>query len=281
MARHDVSGLRDAGAAGLRIGLSEDGGGAMAAALEALSAQRVADRDFCVGTLPRVSRTFALSILSLPEGLSDSLCAAYLLCRIVDSIEDANPIAPDTRASLFDAFDALVRPHFEALTEDVRYAYMLNRELVLLDPLKGGDPSRFNQLTRDAKAAGIVWEDYRRLVDAWDDVSTQRLSAGLDTLRSAVFSAYRVGYWTAIKVSLRRYGRLALQVEEVSEATLGDWKSRFESTSAPSCTGREPRTRTAWRLPVSTLGTYIVTWVDTTRPSGHTGGRCRSSRQRG
>ena len=124
MARHDVSGLRDTGVAGLRIGLSEDGSGAMAAALEALAAQRIADRDFCVRTLPRVSRTFALSILSLPEGLSESLCAAYLLCRIVDSIEDANPIAPDTRVSLFDAFDALMRgeegslPEFEARFAD-------------------------------------------------------------------------------------------------------------------------------------------------------------------
>ena len=96
----------------------------MAAALEALAAQRVADRDFCVGTLPRVSRTFALSILSLPEGLSESLCAAYLLCRVVDSIEDANPIAPDTRTSLFDTFDALMRgeagslPEFEARFSD-------------------------------------------------------------------------------------------------------------------------------------------------------------------
>ncbi|MDC3961060.1 squalene/phytoene synthase family protein [Polyangium jinanense] len=89
----------------------------MAAALEALAAQRVADRDFCVRTLPRVSRTFALSILSLPEGLSDSLCAAYLLCRIVDSIEDANPIAPETRVSLFDAFDALMRGEAGSLSE--------------------------------------------------------------------------------------------------------------------------------------------------------------------
>ncbi|MDI3284407.1 squalene/phytoene synthase family protein [Polyangium sp. 15x6] len=120
MARHDVSGLRDAG---LRIGLSEDGSGAMAAALEALAAQRVADRDFCVRTLPRVSRTFALSILSLPEGLSDSLCAAYLLCRVVDSIEDANPIAPETRVSLFDAFDALMRGEAGTLTEfEARFA---------------------------------------------------------------------------------------------------------------------------------------------------------------
>ena len=120
MARHDVSGLRDVG---LRIGLSDEGGGAMAAALEALAAQRVADRDFCVQTLPRVSRTFALSILSLPEALSESLCAAYLLCRVVDSIEDANPIPPETRVSLFDAFDALMRGEAGSLSEfEARFA---------------------------------------------------------------------------------------------------------------------------------------------------------------
>ena len=38
--------------------------------------------------LPLVSRTFALTIPQLPEGLRDPVTNAYLLCRIVDTVED-------------------------------------------------------------------------------------------------------------------------------------------------------------------------------------------------
>ena len=38
--------------------------------------------------LPRVSRTFSLTIPQLPAGLEDVVANAYLLCRIADTIED-------------------------------------------------------------------------------------------------------------------------------------------------------------------------------------------------
>jgi farnesyl-diphosphate farnesyltransferase len=61
------------------------------------------DRAFNEQMLPLVSRTFALSILALPPALREPIGIAYLLCRIVDSVEDA-----DRRRALFDAFDALL-----------------------------------------------------------------------------------------------------------------------------------------------------------------------------
>ena len=38
--------------------------------------------------LPAVSRTFALSIRVLPGALGQAVLAAYLLCRIADTVED-------------------------------------------------------------------------------------------------------------------------------------------------------------------------------------------------
>ena len=64
-----------------------------------------ADRDFCDQALPKVSRTFALSIQALPADLRDAVGIAYLLCRIVDTIED-DPKIRRAREELFDAFDA-------------------------------------------------------------------------------------------------------------------------------------------------------------------------------
>ena len=72
----------------------------------ALSAE--ADQAFCVEMLPKVSRTFTLSIERLPESLSDAVRVAYLLCRIVDSIEDEAHMKPADRRELYNMFDEIV-----------------------------------------------------------------------------------------------------------------------------------------------------------------------------
>ncbi len=65
----------------------------------------IEDRVFCTAMLPGVSRTFALSIQALPEDLRDAVCVSYLLCRVVDTIEDDRRVEPTLRQGLFDAFD--------------------------------------------------------------------------------------------------------------------------------------------------------------------------------
>jgi len=64
------------------------------------------DQAFCEQILPAVSRTFALSIGALPAGLKEAVRTAYLLCRIVDTVEDDALIGFDAQSALFDAFDA-------------------------------------------------------------------------------------------------------------------------------------------------------------------------------
>ena len=66
------------------------------------------DTDFCRMILPRVSRTFALSIEALPNSLRTAVRSAYLLCRIVDSIEDEPGLGEALRNQLFDTFDRLL-----------------------------------------------------------------------------------------------------------------------------------------------------------------------------
>ncbi len=50
--------------------------------------------------LPRVSRTFALTVPQLPEPLDHLVANAYLLCRIADSVEDDPHLEPTTRSAL-------------------------------------------------------------------------------------------------------------------------------------------------------------------------------------
>jgi len=67
--------------------------------------QENADQAFCADVLPDVSRTFALSIASLPASLRAPIEASYLVCRIADTIEDDHRLTPELREQLFDAFD--------------------------------------------------------------------------------------------------------------------------------------------------------------------------------
>ncbi|MCU0627289.1 MAG: squalene/phytoene synthase family protein, partial [Gemmatimonadaceae bacterium] len=52
--------------------------------------------------LPRVSRTFALSVRVLPGDLGRAVLAAYLLCRIADTIEDAPTLPAAHKAATLD-----------------------------------------------------------------------------------------------------------------------------------------------------------------------------------
>ncbi|HCK68750.1 MAG TPA: squalene/phytoene synthase, partial [Nitrospina sp.] len=52
------------------------------------------DWTYCVQTLPKVSRTFALNISILRGTLYRSILTAYLFCRIVDTVEDAAKLNP-------------------------------------------------------------------------------------------------------------------------------------------------------------------------------------------
>ncbi|MCC5794071.1 MAG: squalene/phytoene synthase family protein [Chromatiales bacterium] len=66
------------------------------------------DLAFQQAILPRVSRTFALTIPQLPLGLHGSVANAYLLCRLADTIED-DPALDGRETSLFmEEFLALV-----------------------------------------------------------------------------------------------------------------------------------------------------------------------------
>jgi len=72
---------------------------------------------FCDGILPDVSRSFALIIPRCPEPIDRALCVAYLICRIVDTIEDDPSLSDEQRPLLYDAFlSAFEEPEDKART---------------------------------------------------------------------------------------------------------------------------------------------------------------------
>ncbi|OGW15705.1 MAG: squalene/phytoene synthase, partial [Nitrospinae bacterium RIFCSPLOWO2_12_FULL_47_7] len=66
------------------------------------------DWNYCVKTLPRVSRTFALNISVLRGNLHRSILTAYLFCRIIDTVEDAGKLDPRTKIKLLLEFSRLI-----------------------------------------------------------------------------------------------------------------------------------------------------------------------------
>jgi len=71
--------------------------------------------------LQGVSRTFALTIPQLPEGLARAVSNAYLLCRIVDTIEDEVSLDSAQKRQFCSQFIEVVagRTPAEALAEDL------------------------------------------------------------------------------------------------------------------------------------------------------------------
>jgi len=61
-----------------------------------------AQKDYCRRILPRVSRTFALGIELLREPLRETVGVAYLICRILDTIEDTTTLPAGARAELLE-----------------------------------------------------------------------------------------------------------------------------------------------------------------------------------
>lgn len=66
------------------------------------------DWSYCVATLPKVSRTFALNISVLKGELHRSILTAYLFCRTVDTVEDAARLDPQIKINLLTDFVPLL-----------------------------------------------------------------------------------------------------------------------------------------------------------------------------
>ncbi|TQQ81446.1 phytoene/squalene synthase family protein [Halonotius roseus] len=81
-----------------------------------------ADLAWCHDAVQGVSRTFALTIDALDEPMSTHICLGYLLCRVADTIEDANHIPPDPQAELLRTYDAAIDPDADTDIEEFRAA---------------------------------------------------------------------------------------------------------------------------------------------------------------
>ena len=69
-----------------------------------------ADLSWCHDAVGDVSRTFALTVEVLQEPMASYICVGYLVCRVADTVEDAEHIPPATQSSLLETYDAVLDP---------------------------------------------------------------------------------------------------------------------------------------------------------------------------
>ena len=74
-----------------------------------MSLDAMTDDEFQMALLEGVSRTFALTIPQLPESLCRAVANAYLLCRIVDTIEDEVSLSPEQKKHFCHGFITVVK----------------------------------------------------------------------------------------------------------------------------------------------------------------------------
>ena len=75
------------------------------------SQSQLSDGEFQAAMLDGVSRTFALTIPQLPAALREVVSNAYLLCRIVDTIEDEPQLSFDQKKQFSEQFLGILQDH--------------------------------------------------------------------------------------------------------------------------------------------------------------------------
>lgn len=80
--------------------------------------------------LEGVSRTFALTIPQLPEKLHGAVANAYLLCRIVDTIEDEVSLSPEQKRYFCKGFIDIVKTGKEADPFTTELAPLLSEQTI-------------------------------------------------------------------------------------------------------------------------------------------------------
>lgn len=126
--------------------------------------------------LPKVSRTFALTIPQLPPALRDVVANAYLLCRIADTIEDEPAFSAEEKGRYENAFvDAVtgridarqfaadIAPRLSSATSDSERDLLFRLPLVL-EVTDTFNPTQHDAIVECLRVMSQGMHDFQRVV---------------------------------------------------------------------------------------------------------------------
>ncbi|MBZ0136997.1 MAG: squalene/phytoene synthase family protein [Planctomycetes bacterium] len=140
------------------------------------------NRDYCREALPAVSRTFALGIELLREPLRDEIGVAYLICRILDTIEDTTELPAKERAALLDrcATELVLEHKWQDCCRDIEAMFSAAWTALSGDGLHGPD----HELCRNATTVLTTFHEFRAGAREAQRVSIREMAEGMaETVR--------------------------------------------------------------------------------------------------
>lgn len=154
------------------------------------------DRSICWDILPRVSRSFALAIKLLPAPLGEQTMLAYLIYRLIDTIEDSH--APlRVKRKLFDALlKSFSRQKYDAAEIEAVKAHMLSQvdcghERELIEKLPGV-AAVFYEQPPPVRRVTLRWG--REMATGMYRFQRKRIRTFADQSRYSYYVAGVVGY---------------------------------------------------------------------------------------
>ena len=151
---------------------------------------QLTDDDLQAHLLDGVSRSFALTIPQLPDPLRHIVSNAYLLCRIVDTIEDEVALTPAQKRTFCNEFIEVVKNGADAVSFARQLAPLLSAQTIPEEHELIGNIPRVIEITRRA-----------------DRIQQQALSVCVETMAAGMpkFQAQNLRYGLAALNDLNEY----------------------------------------------------------------------------
>ncbi|GAB6141948.1 phytoene/squalene synthase family protein [Methylosoma difficile] len=144
----------------------------------------LSDLDFQAALLEGVSRTFALTIPQLPQSLYGAVANAYLLCRIVDTIEDEVSLSARQKQHYCAEFIEVVRTGENAELFALELAPLLSEQTIPAEHTLIHVLPRVIQITHTFEAAQIeaLAGCVKTMAEGMPVFQAQNLREGLETM---------------------------------------------------------------------------------------------------
>lgn len=114
--------------------------------------------------IPRVSRTFALTIKFLPPALRKSVYSSYLLCRVADTLEDTDSLsASDKSRRLLELRDLLTAASRKGEVEIDAVSSMYKS----INPMEGDDHKLLTESEKLFDIVGTLPQSHQKIIYKW------------------------------------------------------------------------------------------------------------------
>lgn len=148
------------------------------------SLHELSDDQFQALLLEGVSRTFALTIPQLPKALFPAVANAYLLCRIVDTIEDEVSLSPRQKLHFCEEFINVVKTGEQSEIFALELAPLLSEQTIPAEHQLIHVIPRVIQITHSFESAQVaaLAECVETMAKGMPIFQAQDLHGGLETL---------------------------------------------------------------------------------------------------